>query len=261
MEPTTIFLLVGVFVLLYVAYYYYTHNASLMMNTVSPANTAITLTPPIPASGSMPNSFTFSIWVNINDWNVGYESFKNLITLTTLNESSSSVIINLDNHVNKITVAVKTTTSTTSSTTSSTTTNVITTIENIPIQKWIHLTFSLQGNTLDTYMNGKLIQTSVINGVYAPPTNPQIILGGGAPNPLCTATSPSNCFSATNASTTGFSGWITQFQYFPTGLDPQTVWDIFQKGNGTSMLSNFFGNYGLDISLTNNGVKQNTISI
>ena len=59
----------------------------------------------------------------------------------------------------------------------------------------------------------------------------------------------------------GFSGWITQFQYSPDGTDPQSIWAIYSQGNGTNMFSNFFGNYGLSIALTNNGVAQNTISI
>jgi hypothetical protein len=72
------------------------------------------------------------------------------------------------------------------------------------------------------------------------------------------------CGSAYLVKTTanpGFSGWVTQFQYAPTGSDPQTIWNIFQQGNGTNIFSNFFGNYGLSVALTNNGVAQNTISI
>jgi hypothetical protein len=59
----------------------------------------------------------------------------------------------------------------------------------------------------------------------------------------------------------GFSGWIKQFQYWPSSTDPQTIYNIYRQSVGSDMFGNFFGNYGLSISLTNNGVAQNTISV
>jgi hypothetical protein len=248
MEPTTIFLSACVIVLIYMVYYTYTFNATLLLSTVSPANSLITITPPVPASGSLSSSFTFSIWININDWNVNSEFYKNIISY------GKSVYISLAPNVNNVIVSFGT--------------SPKTVINNVPLQTWVHLAFSLNGLTLDTYLNGKLVKTDLIGAkTYKLPSSQDVINLGGSNvrPPTCVSgeTNLSGCGSGyTNTIVNpGFSGWMTQFQYSPTGSDPQSIWNIYQQGNGTNMFSNFFGNYGLSVALTNNGVAQNTISI
>ena len=250
MEPTTIFLTACVIILIYMVYYTYTFNTTLMLSSVSPANSPITITPPVPATGTLSSSFTFSIWININDWNVNSGFYKNIISY------GKSVYISLAPNTNNVIVSFG----------SISTNNVI---NNVPLQTWVHLAFSLSGQTLDTYLNGKLIKTDLINAKsYVIPTSQDTItLGGSNIKPVVCQTSirttPGCGSSYTDKLTAnpGFSGWMTQFQYAPTGSDPQSIWNIYQQGNGTNMFSNFFGNYGLSVALTNNGVAQNTISI
>jgi hypothetical protein len=146
-------------------------------------------------------------------------------------------------------------------------------VSNIPLQTWVHLAFSLEGATLDTYMNGRIVSTNMVGASYqTPDSNDKIILAGGNKKPTeCStplqsydvewADKPAGCGYAPTTANPGFSGWITQFQYAQTGTDPQGIWNIYQEGNGSSMFGNFFGNYGLLIALTNNGVSQNSISI
>jgi hypothetical protein len=254
MEPTTIFLSACVIVLIYMVYYTYTFNATLLLSSVSPANSPITITPPVPVSGSLSSSFTFSIWINVNDWNVNSGFYKNIISY------GNSVYISLAQLTNDVVVSFV-----------NKTTNTIiqnTVINNVPLQMWVHLAFSLNGQTLDTYLNGKLVKTTLIStGSYGIPTSQDTITLGGSnaiPADCGVVKTTTGCGSAYLVKTTanpGFSGWVTQFQYAPTGSDPQTIWNIFQQGNGTNIFSNFFGNYGLSVALTNNGVAQNTISI
>ena len=250
MEPTTIFLTACVIILIYMVYYTYTFNATLLLSSVSPANSPITITPPVPATGTLSSSFTFSIWININDWNVNSGFYKNIISY------GKSVYISLAPNTNNVIVSFG----------SISTNNVI---NNVPLQTWVHLAFSLSGQTLDTYLNGKLIKTNLLNAnSYVIPTSQDTITLGGSnikPDVCQTSikTTPGCGPSYTDKLTAnpGFSGWMTQFQYAPTGSDPQSIWNIYQQGNGTNMFSNFFGNYGLSVALTNNGVAQNTISI
>ena len=252
MEPTTIFLSACVIVLIYMVYYTYTFNATLLLSSVSPANSPITITPPVPATGSLSDSFTFSIWININDWNVNSGFYKNIISY------GNAVYISLNRTTNDVVIDFK----------KGNPTSPKTVITNVPIQTWVHLAFSLSGQTLDTYLNGKLIKTDLIaSGDYHLPTSQDVITLGG------TNITPANCapntytagcgssYTAVGIANPGFSGWLTQFQYAPTGSDPQSIWNIYQQGNGTNVFSNFFGNYGLSVALTNNGVAQNTISI
>jgi hypothetical protein len=249
MEPTTIFLSACVIVLIYMVYYTYTFNATLLLSSVSPANSPITISPPVPATGSLSSSFTFSIWININDWKINSGFYKNIISY------GNSVYISLAPNVNNVIVSF-----------GASKTNTV--INNVPLQTWVHLAFSLSGQTLDTYLNGKLVKTNLIAaGSYGIPTSQRTItLGGSNTKPAGCAGSitTSGCGSSYidgNVANPGFSGWVTQFQYAPTGSDPQSIWNIYQQGNGTNMFSNFFGNYGLSVALTNNGVAQNTISI
>lgn len=263
MEPTTIFLSACVIVLVYLVYYTYTFNATRLLSTITPANTVTTITPPVPATSTIKSSFTFSIWVNVNDWNFNKGFYKNIISHGT------SVFISLAPNTNDVILALKTSTTPTY--------NVFTVVKNIPLQTWVHLAFSLEGATLDTYMNGRIVTTNLIGGTYtAPSSNDKITLGGNNAKPTAcspplattgtwsssiTAVGCNHAYSLSNTANPGFSGWITEFQYSQTGSDPQLIWNIYQQGNGTSLFSNFFGNYGVSLALTNNGVVQNSISI
>jgi len=249
MEPTTIFLSACVIVLIYMVYYTYTFNATLLLSSVSPANSPITISPPVPATGSISASFTFSIWININDWNVNSGFYKNIISY------GNAVYVSLAPTTNDVIVSFGSS-------------NNNTVVSNVPLQTWVHLAFSLNGQTLDTYLNGKLVKTNLITvDSYKVPTSQSTITLGGSnitPADCASDTTTSGCgasYAVANVANPGFSGWITQFQYAPAGSDPQSIWNIYQQGNGTNMFSNFFGNYGLSVALTNNGVAQNTISI
>ena len=245
-EPTTIFLSACVIVLIYLVYYTYTFNATLLLTSISPANYPIIITPPVPAVGSIAASFTYSIWINVNDWTVNQTYYKNILSYGT------STYISLDKTTNDVVVALNRTTGGVYS---------ATVIKNIPLQTWVHLAFSLSGTTLDSYVNGRLVTTNLVGSAYiVPAVNDTIILGGAIATPTGINGTTSS-YSATSNSNPGFSGYVTQFQYSQTASDPQTIWNIFNQGNGTSMFSNFFGNYGLSVALTNNGVAQNTISI
>lgn len=261
MEPTTIFLSACVIVLIYLVYYTYTFNATLLLSSITPANVVTTITPPVPADGLLKKSFTFSIWINVNDWNVNKGFYKNIISYGT------SVYISLAPATNDVILALKT---------DSATYKVNTVVTNIPLQTWVHLAFVLDGSTLDTYMNGRIVTTNLVGPSYnTPGSSEKIILAGNNNKPVAgscpngvdtisTAWSsdrPTGCSFASTVANPGFSGWITQFQYSQMGTDPQGIWKIYQQGNGAGVFSNFFGNYGLSIALTNNGVAQNSISI
>lgn len=267
MEPTTIFLLVCVIVLIYLVYHSYTYNASLLMSSITPANVETKLTPPIPATGTYAGSdCTFSIWVNMNDWNSMYGYYKNIISY------GKTINICFGKTVNEVIVSLLTQ----GDANSNSSYEVKSVLHSVPFQKWVHMAFSVSGKTLDSYMNGKLVNTQLINGTMQKPNANDVITIGGKnakPTDSCSSSnleseskmgcSPysNNVSSPSDNTNPGFSGWVKQFQYWPSGTDPQTIWNIYQQSNGSDMFANFFGNYGLTIALTNNGVTQNSISI
>ena len=147
----------------------------------------------------------------------------------------------------------------------------IQTLTNVPFQRWIHMAFSVSGQTLDAYMNGKLVNTQMIPGTMQKPIAADVIVLGGSnvkPTTSCAdnlyaSQALNGCSPYGDASNTnpGFNGWVKQFQYWPSSTDPQTIWNIYRQSVGGDIFGNFFDNYGLEVSLTNNGVAQNTISI
>ena len=111
-------------------------------------------------------------------------------------------------------------------------------ISNVPIQKWVNMTISVYGRSLDVYLDGKLVRTCVMPGVAKiDATAPVYVTPEG-----------------------GFSGFTSRFQYYPTELDPQTVWNIYQKGYGGSWLGNMF-NYTIKVSLMEGDTEDSSITI
>jgi hypothetical protein len=268
MEPTTIFLIVCVIVLIYMIYHSYTFNATLLMSTITPANVETKITPPVPANGTYTTpDFTFSIWVNVNDWNSMDGFYKNIISY------GKTVNVVFGKRTNEVIVTLKTGKAASVNSYTS-----MQTLTNVPFQRWVHMAFSVSGQTLDSYMNGKLVNTQMIPGSMQRPSATDVITLGGnniTPSPCATNTQYSSGTTYSNddsngcspyghiatKTNTGFSGWVKQFQYWPSSTDPQTIFNIYQQSVGSDMFGNFFGNYGLSVSLTNNGVAQNTISI
>lgn len=112
-------------------------------------------------------------------------------------------------------------------------------ISNIPIQKWVNLTISVYGRTMDVYIDGKLVKTCLLPGVANVNNNADIFV------------TPKG----------GFDGWTSKIQYYPNSINPQDAWNIYVKGFGGNFFSNLFGNYEVQISLVENGTTQSTIKL
>ena len=238
MEPITIIMMVVMFVLLYMVYYYYISKNSMLMAAVTSGKQVTIIDGSKIDSGSSSVggvvNFSYSVWFNINDWNDGYGLPKPLFQ--KMNPGTDPTInVYFDSNQNDLKIDVLHGGETPK-------TNCI--IKNVPIQKWVHLLISVYGRSLDTYINGKLVNTCILNGV-----------------PLVTPTKESALSSINITPGGGFNGWTAQFQYWADATDPQTAWNIYKKGNGNTIFSNMFGNYGLKIALMSDGAEANTITI
>jgi len=112
-------------------------------------------------------------------------------------------------------------------------------IQNIPIQQWVNLTLSVYGRTLDTYINGKLVKTCLMKGVANVNQQANVYVTPGG----------------------GFEGSTTKLAYYPYALNPEQSWNIYQQGYGNGILSNLFGKYKLNISLSQNGNQTASVTI
>ena len=109
-------------------------------------------------------------------------------------------------------------------------------IENIPIQKWNCLTISVDSLLMDVYMDGKLINSFILHGVYRAENEPNIYLGKLKS-------------SGVNSSLDdGFSGFITRVRYEGNAINSQEALNIYKAGINSSLLKSIFNKYSLKVS-------------
>jgi len=112
------------------------------------------------------------------------------------------------------------------------------TVKNVPIQKWVNLLISVYGRSLDVYIDGKLVKTCLLPGIAKINNEANVYI-----TPLG-----------------GFSGWTSKFTYYPTALNPQEAWNIYQDGYGASWLANIFGKYNVKVSVLENGTEDSSFT-
>lgn len=117
--------------------------------------------------------------------------------------------------------------------------NVINITNNFPIQKWVHVVISIDNTIADIYLDGKLVKSVAITQVM-PPAH---VENGGE-----------NIVFG-NTGTTGWDAYISNFERTTVPLDPQSVWNMYMKGSGSSFSTakNAVGNYNLNLSLLKDG--------
>jgi len=107
----------------------------------------------------------------------------------------------------------------------------------MPVQTWVYVVVSVSSNYIDAYLNGKLIQSTPISGIYIPTTWPSD-----------KSTGPT--FDFPNAGTDNrIHAFITGLTRWHTPLDPQTVWTYYSQGNGNATQSLLGAAYHLNLNL------------
>ena len=109
-------------------------------------------------------------------------------------------------------------------------------LQNIPIQKWNHLLFSVYGKSMDVYLDGKLARTCVLPGTAK-------------------VTDSSNVY-VTPAG--GFSGSTAKLQYWDSATNPQQAYNIYKQGSSNLSL---LDKYKVIISMYNDGEETGSITI
>ena len=205
------------------------------------------------SSGAPDSNFAYSVWFYVNDWNYRYGEpkvvFGRMGALSDASGGSISGISGLDPCPSVVLGAIEN--------------NLIVSlgcypgvneqpttpggktvihncmVSNIPIQKWVNLTLSVYGRTMDLYIDGKLVRTCLLPGIANINNNADIYL------------TPKG----------GFNGWTSNLQYYPNSLNPQEAWNIYAQGYGGGLLSNLFGPYQVEVSLIQNGTTQSSVTI
>ena len=274
MNYTIIILGVIVIILLYILYKYFT-TTSVSLATM--ANLSKTV-PPIPMlENSTSTNYAYGIWVSVNAWSSDYKvifSRPNTVnaTSTVISNSNNSIMkcnltfphyLSADGVVSTITQASQISLyldqtkptlycyidQTATSATCPDKVGPIALTTNFPLQTWVYVVVSVQGQYVDLYLQGKLVKSVKLTLV---PTQPgdstQMVTLGSAPN-------------STSTTTPAWDANVAKFQYYTNSLSPQDVWSYYMSGNGQNPLGTSFSSYGVDIDLTKNNKQMNTFKI
>jgi len=230
---TIMIAMIALFVLYLVVNWYFKKTKKLV--TMSSG----TIQHSIPASelpeNTQSGNYTYSMWFYINDWNKRYGEEKVILRRGT--STNESIKVSLGQTENNIDVGIlyygdgdggaAATGGTTSTGGSDGPKTHTCHINNVPLQKWVNLTISTYGKTLDIYLNGKLYRTCVLPNIPKVDMDGEIVITPGG----------------------GFSGWTTNFLYTPKPTNPQQAYNIYKKGYGGSSFGNMFNKYRIKVEL------------
>jgi hypothetical protein len=253
MSPLSIVIMILIIVLLVIIWKYVLSDP-FTLQSMQNGQTASTIAASSLATNgtNVPSSnFAYSIWFYINDWNYRYGEPKVVFGRMGSKSSTSTGAISgvsgmdpcpavilgaIENNV-AVTLSCYPGSNQEPTTPGGTTVLHTCSVTNIPIQKWVNLTLSVYGRSMDLYIDGKLVRTCLLPGVANVNNNSNVYV------------TPAG----------GFDGWTSKFQYFPNSLNPQEVWNIYTKGYGSwsSMLSS----YQVQIALVENGQTQSSVTI
>jgi len=251
MNIGSVLLIICIIILLYIAVRYIMNDVNTLTGVTSATTMQTIEGSSLATDGSNQSNFTYSIWFNIDDWTYKYGEPKVIFgrvnsekrregplerpsPLVALGAIENNLIISLTisgckpDEINSGDTQLPN--------------NMCVhrcMVSNVPIQKWVNLLISVYGQTLDVYMDGKLVKTCVLPGIAQiyPDENVYVTPKGG------------------------FSGWTAKFQYYPYSMDPQGAWDIYKKGYGQGWLSSIFGKYQIKVSFVENGTESNSFTI
>jgi hypothetical protein len=170
-------------------------------------------------------SFTISTWLYINNWNAAAKTILSTPTgaqtgnqfILTLGTSDNNLYINIGGQSIPVTGA--------------------STIS-IPLQTWVSIIATVNsGNSLDIYINGKLVQTTALTSTYGLPGG-TINVGGG------------------------IDGYISS-TFDTSTFGPQDAWNTYSSGYGSSgsSVSDFFNKYKVRFAFVKDNVELSRLDI
>ena len=219
---TTIIIII---LLIIIVYFVWTMLSS-SSTTVSSGGLDASKSTPLTVTAS--NSFTISTWVYINNWD---STSKNKTIVSTPKDSKSPFSLTLGTSDNGLYVTIGTQKIPVSGTST-----IL-----IPLQTWVSIIATVNnGNSLDIYINGKLVQTTALdNGNVYGLLAGTINVGGG------------------------IDGYISS-TFDSTPFGPQDAWNTYSSGYGSgggSSITDFFNKYKVRFAFVKDNVELSRLDI
>ena len=111
------------------------------------------------------------------------------------------------------------------------------TIENIPLQIWVHVLFTTNSRSMDMYLDGKLVKLVCWRSSKMNKSAPLMLTPDG-----------------------GFSGYTSKLD-FTRSVDPREVYAIYKEGYSDSLLGGLLSKYKLKLSFLSGSEEISSISI
>lgn len=184
------------------------------------------------------SNFTYSVWFYIEDWTYRYGQEKVILTRMDQDRNPSPQIA-LGAFQNNLNVSLQTYPDGSNTGSSSVSQTHNCNIKNVPIQSWVNALISVNGRTLDVYIDGKLVRTCVMPGVAKIASNAPVII------------TPRG----------GFSGYTAKIEYWANATNPQEAWNIYRGGYGGSILGNLFNKYRIKVSFIEDNKEQSSFEL
>jgi hypothetical protein len=189
-------------------------NSPYLIRGMVPGNTPITISQDPNTHGSIPLSrsdnkdgieFSYSVWVNLTDVESSSNQYKHIFNKgeqnidvdSGINTPNNSPGLYISPNTNEIVIIMNT----------YQVINEEIKIPNFPMNKWVHIVIRIMNNALDVYINGALAKRHILSGV------PKQNYG--------------NVYVAANG---GFSGNLSNLQYFNYALQPGDILGITNNG-------------------------------
>lgn len=241
MNLLTIFVFVLIIVLIYVVYKLMT-KVTTTVSGFSDASKSLSV--PCEKFGASTN-YGYSTWVYIDAWKntatANSTQFKKNV-LSRVNASTPLFNLYLDNAQNDLKLLIKGT-------------PTPCTIKNIKLQKWVNITISVYGNTVDMYLDGKLVRTCVLTAVpTALAKSDTLYVGGG----YTTSTSAS-LWTVVNDG--DLIGYISNVVYKSDYFTPEEAWTIYSAGYSGAGMFDFTNRYKLNFSIVKNDQTLGQVTI
>ena len=174
--------------------------------------------------------FAYAFWVYVSSWETGKEK----IIIKKGDGEEVCPKISLKPNVNDLDITLATLGSSGDSGNKQTKT-----IKNIPLQKWTHIVITTNNQSMDSYIDGKLVKTSLLGG------SPKIY--GDKDIHIC----PGG----------GYDGYIAKVKYYSRTLNPREVYELYKEGPAKGIFGNLLGKYKLKFAYYVDNKEEGAVTI
>jgi hypothetical protein len=241
MPTKEIFIVLGIIILVVIIYAIFSSTTATLSHLKDATQSQVISAKKLPRNNDTSN-YTYSLWFFVNEWNYKVGEPKTILSRVD-NHKNPCPSMTLGEYQNDLTIAVTCYKNKASDPDGGKSKKDYTvfpcTIDNVPLQRWVNLLISLNGRTLDVYLDGKLVRTCVLPGVAKVAAASDVVL------------SPNG----------GFNGWTSKVQYWANSTNPQEAWNIYKSGYGGSALGNLLNKYRIKIAFLEDNIEQSSFEL